>query len=96
MSCKTLLVHLDDSTHSNARLDYALQIAARHHAHLIGLYAVGEELAQPLFLHGEERWSAACEAQRDHNLRSAQADFLAAARRTGCSTEWRAADGPPT
>jgi nucleotide-binding universal stress UspA family protein len=96
MNCKTLLVHLDDSTHNAARLDYALQIAARHDAHLIGLYVVCEELTKPLFLHGEERWSAACEAQRDHNLRSAQADFLAAAGRAGCSAEWRAPDGPPT
>jgi nucleotide-binding universal stress UspA family protein len=96
MNCKTLLVHLDDSTHSAARLDYALDVAARHDAHLIGLYAVCEVLTEPLFLQGENRWSAACEAQRDRNLRSAQAAFFAAAERAGCSAEWRAPGGPPT
>lgn len=96
MNCKTLLVHLDDSAHSTARLDFALDVAARHNAHLIGLYAVCEELTRPVFLHGESRWSAACETQRDHNLKSAQAAFLAAAERTGRSVEWRAPGGPPT
>ncbi|WP_168790215.1 universal stress protein [Paraburkholderia aromaticivorans] len=96
MNCRTLLVHLDDSTHSAARLDYALDVAARHDAHLIGLYAVCEDLTKPLFLHGEGRWSAACEAQRDHNLKSAQAAFLAVAERAGGSVEWRAPGGPPT
>jgi nucleotide-binding universal stress UspA family protein len=96
MNCKTLLVHLDDSTHSAARLAYALEVAARHNAHLIGLYAVCEELTRPVFLHGEGRWSAACEAQRDHNLKRAQAEFLAAAERAGRGLEWRAPGGPPT
>lgn len=96
MSCKTLLVHLDDGARSAARLDYALDLAARHDAHLIGLYVVCEELTRPLFLHGEDRWSAACDAQRDRNLNSAHAAFLAAADRAGRSVEWRAPDGAPT
>ncbi|MFL9965487.1 universal stress protein [Paraburkholderia sediminicola] len=95
MNCKTLLVHLDDSTHSDARLDYALQIAARHDAHLIGLYVVCEELTGPLFLQGEAIWSADLKAHRDVNLKSAHARFIAVARRAGCSVEWRAPAGPP-
>ncbi|EIF30791.1 universal stress protein UspA-like protein [Burkholderia sp. Ch1-1] len=96
MNCKTLLVHLDDSTHSAARLDYALDLAARHEAHLIGLYLVCEDPAGPLFLHGEDIWTASREAQRDKSLRSAHAAFLAAADRAGRSVEWRAPDGAPT
>jgi nucleotide-binding universal stress UspA family protein len=95
MNCKTLLVHLDDSAHSAARLDYALAVAARHDAHLIGLYEVSEELTGPLFRHGEDIWSAGLNAQRVDNMKRAQARFLAASGRAGLSTEWRAPDGPP-
>jgi len=96
MNCKTLLVHLDDSTRSDARLDYALQIAARHDAHLIGLYVVCEELTRPIFLREDYTWIASRDAQRDANLKSAHTRFLAASGRAGCSAEWRAPDGPPT
>jgi nucleotide-binding universal stress UspA family protein len=96
MNCKTLLVHLDDGTHSDVRLDYALQIAARHDAHLIGLYVVCEELTRPIFLREDYIWIASRDAQRDANLKSAHTRFIAAAGRAGCSAEWRAPDGPPT
>jgi nucleotide-binding universal stress UspA family protein len=95
MNCKTLLVHLDDGAHSAARLDYALDVAARHDAHLIGLYVVCEELTRPLFQHGEDIWSAGLNAQRVANQKRAQARFIAASGRAGLSTEWRAPDGPP-
>jgi nucleotide-binding universal stress UspA family protein len=95
MNCKTLLVHLDDSAHSAARLDYALDLAARHDAHLIGLYVVSEELAGPLFLHGEDIWSASRDAQRNDNLKRAEAACGAAAQRAGRNVEWRAPGGTP-
>jgi len=40
MSYKTLLVHIDDSRHGNARIALALDLAQRWVAHLIGLYVV--------------------------------------------------------
>ncbi|OAJ53512.1 universal stress protein [Paraburkholderia ginsengiterrae] len=95
MNCKTLLVHLDDSAHSAARLDYALVLAARFHAHLIGLYAVCQEPAEPIFLHGEAIWNAGYEAQRNNNRKRAEAAFLAATDRAACNAEWRAPDGAP-
>ncbi|SOE53515.1 Universal stress protein family protein [Burkholderia sp. OK233] len=94
MNCKTLLVHLDDSTHSAARIEFALELAGRHEAHLIGLYVVCQDLTQPIFLHGERAWLAAHEAQRHANLESAQARFMAAGERAGRSVEWRAPGGP--
>ncbi|MFM0080701.1 universal stress protein [Paraburkholderia sediminicola] len=94
MTCKTLLVHLDDSTHSAARTEFALELAGRHDAHLIGLYVVCQDLTQPVFLHGERAWVAAHEAQRHANLESAQARFMAAGERAGRSVEWRAPGGP--
>ncbi|MFL9934653.1 universal stress protein [Paraburkholderia sp. RL18-103-BIB-C] len=94
MNCKTLLVHLDNSTHCDARLDYALQMAARHDAHLIGLYVVCEELTRPLFLHEDHIWIASRDAQHDANQKRVHARFIAATGRAGGSAEWRAPDGP--
>ncbi|MFM0514079.1 universal stress protein [Paraburkholderia sp. RL17-373-BIF-A] len=95
MTCKTLLVHVDDSTHSAARTEFALELARRYDAHLIGLYVVCQDLTRPIFLHGEGAWIATHEAQRDANLKGAQAHFLAAAERAGLSSvEWRAPAGP--
>ncbi|ACD19932.1 universal stress protein [Paraburkholderia phytofirmans] len=93
MTCKTLLVHLDDSTHSAARTQFALDLARRHEAHLIGLYVVCRELTQPLFLHGESGWAEAREAQLSSNLNDARARFLAAGELAGASVEWRAPAG---
>lgn len=94
MNCKTLLVHLDDSTHSAARIEFALELARRHDAHLIGLYVVCQDLTQPKFLHGERAWFATREAQHDANLKGAQTRFPAAGERAGRSVEWRAPEGP--
>ncbi|NYH14192.1 universal stress protein [Paraburkholderia bryophila] len=94
MSCRTLLVHLDDSTHSTARTEFALELARRYDAHLIGLYLVCQDLTRPIFLHGEGAWMGAHEAQRDNNLKDAQTRFLAAAERAGLGAEWRAPAGP--
>ncbi|HKT19283.1 MAG TPA: universal stress protein [Stellaceae bacterium] len=40
MPLKDLLLHLDASTQGTRRLDYALQLAVRENAHLIGLYTL--------------------------------------------------------
>ncbi|MFM0111818.1 universal stress protein [Paraburkholderia nemoris] len=94
MTCKTLLVHLDDSTHSTARIEFALELAGRHDAHLIGLYVVCQDLTQPMFLHGERALVAIREAQHEANLKDAQARFLAAGERAGRGVECRAPGGP--
>ena len=82
MNCKTLLVHLDDGTHSAARTEFALELAGRHDAHLIGLYVVCQDLTQPMFLHGERALVATREAQHDANLKTRRRAF------------WRRANGP--
>jgi nucleotide-binding universal stress UspA family protein len=93
MTCKTLLVHLDDSTYSTARTEFALDLAHRYQAHLIGLYVVCQELTQPLIQYGEGPWAAVREAQLDANRNYARTRFLAAGERAGISVEWRAPDG---
>ena len=96
MTCKTLLVHLDDSRHSAARTEFALDLARRYDAHLIGLYVVCQELTRPIFLHAEGTWPASSETRRNANLKDAQARFLAAGERAGLGVEWRAPAGPAT
>ena len=42
MAVKDLLVHIDDSAQSAARLESAIELATAHEAHLTGLYAMAE------------------------------------------------------
>jgi nucleotide-binding universal stress UspA family protein len=94
MSFKTLLVHLDDSPHCNARAAVALDLARRFNAHLIGLYTVCQELLHPLCRPSDSLRLATLEAQHAECREQAQAAFLDAAQRAGCSFEWRAPPGP--
>lgn len=94
MICKTLLVHLDDSIHSAARTEFALDLARRYDAHPIGLYVVCQDMTRPFFLQDEGAWIAMHDARRDDNLKGAQERFLAAAAQAGLSSvEWRAPEG---
>lgn len=93
MNYKTLLVHIDDSRRSSARVEIALELAQRWDAHLIGLYVVCQEIFRPLFNEDESLRLAQAEAQAVENVRKAQDAFLAAAERTGRSVEWRAPAG---
>lgn len=53
MKFKTLLVHVDDSRQSGARTEFALDLARRWDAHVIGLYVVCQDLMRPLFRRDE-------------------------------------------
>ncbi|MGA7776766.1 MAG: universal stress protein [Paraburkholderia sp.] len=94
MTCKTLLVHLDDSGHTAARIELALELACRYDAHLIGVYAVCQELTRPIFLHSKGGWVGSLEARRNDNLQSAHTRFHAAAEQAGRNVEWRVAAEP--
>lgn len=90
MAYKTLLVHLDDSRHCDARLDYACKLAHQYDAHLIGLYVVCKDLTHPLFVHGEAFLLAVAESQANARERRAHDHFIEVAQRSGCRFEWRA------
>jgi nucleotide-binding universal stress UspA family protein len=94
MTCKTLMVHLDDSTRCDARIEFALELARQYDAHLIGAYVVCQELTRPIFLHGNGGWVGSLEARRDNNLKRAYRGFHAAAERAGRTVEWRVPEGP--
>ncbi|RQS76973.1 universal stress protein [Burkholderia sp. Bp8963] len=96
MSYKTLLVHLDDSPRSAARVELALELAQRWHAHLIGLYVVCQDLFEPLLRHDEPLKLAVYERLGEERRKQAETAFLEAAERAGCSVEWRAPAGPAT
>lgn len=99
MAFKDLLVVVDDSAASAARIDVAAQLAARNDGHVTGLYAV-----TPIVLPGYIE-SELPEEVRDNQRRFAQeqaakagALFDAAMRRHGLTdrSEWRLVHGSPT
>ncbi|MFT4069386.1 universal stress protein [Paraburkholderia sp.] len=93
MNYRTLLVHLDDSRRCETRVELALDLAGRWDAHLIGLYVVSEDFAQPLF-GVDEDLIARLAAQAAGRRQQAQETFLAMAGRAGRAVEWRAPVGP--
>ncbi|MGK8206125.1 universal stress protein [Burkholderia cenocepacia] len=96
MTYKTLLVHIDDSARSSARIDFALDLARRWDAHLIGLYIVCQDLFEPLRRPDEPLKLAVHERLGEERRREAETAFLEAAELAGRSVEWRAPAGPAT
>ncbi|CAB3659008.1 universal stress protein [Trinickia soli] len=94
MSYKTLLVHIDDSRHSEARVAFALELAAKHDAHLIGLYVVCQDLLRPLVKRDDSLSLGKLEAQGVERMNRACEQFTATAQRAGRPFEWRAPAGP--
>lgn len=98
MSYKTLLVHLDDSRRCETRVALALDLARRWDAHLIGLYLVAQDIAEPL--PGDDAGQvaglvASLAAQAAERRARAEHAFAAAAGQAGRTVEWRAPAGQP-
>jgi nucleotide-binding universal stress UspA family protein len=96
MALKDILVHVENSRQGRARLAAAVQLAARHDAHLIGLSALhlpdipgyirmqmNEEVLR------QSRNAAVTEAA------TAEAAFNEAVGRAGVKAEWRCVEGNP-
>ena len=94
MTYKTMIVHIDDSRHSDARVGFALDLALKHDAHLIGLYVVCQDLFRPLLKRDDSLNLAKLEAQGVERMNHARERFTSAAQRAGCPFEWRAPAGP--
>jgi nucleotide-binding universal stress UspA family protein len=95
MSYKTILVHIDDSRCSGARVNFAIDLALKHNAHLIGLYVVCQDLLRPVLKVDESLSLAVHEAQARARLARAHDHFLSATRLSAATSEWRAPAGPP-
>jgi nucleotide-binding universal stress UspA family protein len=93
MSYKTILVHIDDSRHSHARVDFAIDFALSHDAHLIGLYLVCRDSLPSLLKPGESMDLPIDEKQNAARLERAYEHFLAATHAAGIGMEWRAPPG---
>lgn len=94
MTYKTILVHIDDSGCSEARTAFALDLALKHNAHVIGLYVVCQDLFRPLLERDVGLSLAKLEALGAERMQRACDQFTAAAQRAGCPFEWRAPAGP--
>ncbi len=101
MKLKDILVHLDATPRCNARVEVAAGLAARHGAHLTGLYVI--ELPPPDMFYGFP--SAFIDLQRAEDivdrLRASalaealpvEAAFRDRVRRDGLQGEWRLVEG---
>lgn len=97
MAPKDILVHLDAGPRAAMRLDVAARLAARHGAHLTGLFVV--DIPLPMVV--DPAGGGAALASLLEDLRSAalddaskaQAAFRARCDRDGIPNEWRAEDG---
>lgn len=96
MTYKTILVHVDDSRHSAARVAFAIDLASKHDAHLIGLYAVCQDLFRPLLRRDVGLNLAKLEAQGTERMQRARESFAAAAECAAGTFDWRAPAGCAT
>jgi nucleotide-binding universal stress UspA family protein len=102
MAYKEILVHLDNSSRGDVRLDFAVELAGRHESYLTGLYPV--EIPSPSLYMGDasifdlgladEIMSRA--RQRAIELAAAvEQRFREMLRQRGMSGEWRRLEAPP-
>lgn len=99
MPLKDLLVHLDASVQGSHRFDYALRLAAREGAHLVGLYTLDmvptlAELARayPGRVEHYETYIKMRDAEFEQ-AKQIEAEFRDALRREGVAGEWRFVEG---
>lgn len=98
MAIRDILVHLDATAATTARLDLAAKLAQQHRAHLVGLFVIDVPL--PVFMGGEVG-GAAFAAELLAELRDAalvdaaqlKPRFEERLRRDGLSGEWRQPEG---
>jgi nucleotide-binding universal stress UspA family protein len=99
MSLKDILVHFDAGPHAATRLAVAVDLARRHHAHLIGLYVTIPVVATDALPSGVdnvlfENWSLRFREQNALEMQGVEAVFTETLRREGLPGEWRTAEGP--
>jgi nucleotide-binding universal stress UspA family protein len=96
MPLKDLLVHVDHTRRSAARLDAAIALAAAHDAHLVGVYVLTHPHI-PDFVRAqipEEFIKSQAEAIVAFSEKAGK-DFDSAVKRAGIKAEWRVVEGQP-
>lgn len=94
MTYKSILVHIDDSSRSAARLDFAIDMANAHKAHLTGIYVLRAPTAvlyaeggMPVEFYEKEA------AATQELAKAAKTAFEKRLAKEGLSSEWREAQG---
>jgi nucleotide-binding universal stress UspA family protein len=97
MAYKDILVHIDSSEQSHARLEMAAQIAIQQKAHLTGLYVL-PNLYVPAFQDMAQLPPEYIEQQTEiaeENAKKAELDFNDVVTKAGIAHEWRKDEGVP-
>jgi nucleotide-binding universal stress UspA family protein len=95
MSYKTILVHLDSSPRASTRLEFALQLAFTHEAHLIGLFAPFQPNPNLTSLYGVAAapdFINQLEALRTAQSTLLERQFRSGIARQGLAGEWRSTE----
>lgn len=91
MSYRNMMVCLDDSAHSAKRLQFALELARHHGAHLTGLHLSYMPQVPYLAYDGVEPLFVRLEAELDKRQELAREAFTGAAAAAGVDCAWLAA-----
>ncbi len=100
MALRDIVVHLDSGPRCQARVEFAVDLAARHGAHLAGVYPL--DIPRIAIAHGEEmahlriRSEAMLDIMRETvttGAGTARARFEETARQRGVKAEWRQVEG---
>jgi nucleotide-binding universal stress UspA family protein len=96
MSYRSILVHLETSTHARARLEFALQLARRFHARLTGVFSAYVPDSHALFIMaGTASYYVEHERQRKEKCDELKRLFHAELARLEVDGQWIAAEGYP-
>ncbi|MBN3752266.1 universal stress protein [Paraburkholderia sp. Tr-20389] len=96
MSYKSILVHLDTSTHARARLELALQLAHRFQARLTGVFSAYVPDSHALFIMaGTASYYVEHERQRQERCDELKRLFHAELTRLEVDGQWISAQGYP-
>jgi nucleotide-binding universal stress UspA family protein len=96
MALRDILIHVDSSQQSQRRVNAAINLAAAHHAHLVGLYVVSYPYIPS---HIRAQISQEFTEQQQEAVRQAavkaETDFTERVTRAGIKAEWRCLEGDP-
>ena len=97
MQYKDILVHVDSSKQSQARLEIAVQIASQHDAHLTGLFVVPDLYIPPLqdMAQLPPEYIEQQTELADEEAKKAELNFYEVVKKTDIAHEWRKAEGNP-
>lgn len=90
-----ILLHVDGTSAGEKRIAYALDLAKRHRARLVGLHVTPEPEVPPTYKPSMvEEVAAELEHRSERDAAAAEQHFAAFAQRRRISTVWQSSNGP--